>query len=140
MTHPYDNLPPVRIECFADDAFAAWIAQIGGSLLASTYQSGKVAAIGWDGRQVSLLMREFEKPMGLAIQGNRLALATRHDVTFFANDPFLAPAYDESRPGRYDALFLPRPPTTRGTSIPTTSYSRAIVWLSSTHDSPACRV
>ena len=108
MTHPYDHLPPVRIECFADDAFAAWIAQIGGSVLASTYQSGKVAAIGWDGRQVSLLMREFEKPMGLAVQGNRLALATRHDVTFFANDPFLAPAYDESRPGRYDALFLPR--------------------------------
>lgn len=108
MTHPYDNLPPVQIECFADEAFSGWVAQIEGSLIVSTYQSGKVAAIGWDGRRVSLLMREFEKPMGLAVQGTRMALATRREVTFFANDPLLAPAYDERRPGRYDALFLPR--------------------------------
>ena len=64
--------------------------------------------IGWDGRQVSLLMRHFDKPLGLTASGDRLALATRHDVTLFANAPLLAHDFLEEEPGRYDALYLPR--------------------------------
>lgn len=99
---------PVRIDCAVSSGFEAWIAQCGGSLAVSTYQAGKVAMVGWDGRQVTLLMRQFDKPLGLAVQGARLALATRYDVTLFANAPLLAPEYLEDQPGRYDALFLPR--------------------------------
>ncbi len=64
--------------------------------------------IGWDGRQVTLLMREFDKPLGMAVDGNRLALATRHRIWIFANAPLLAHDYLEDQPGRYDALYLPR--------------------------------
>ena len=32
--------------------------------------------VGWDGAQVTLLMRQFDKPLGLAASGSRLALAT----------------------------------------------------------------
>jgi uncharacterized protein (TIGR03032 family) len=64
--------------------------------------------IGWDGRQVCLLMREFDKPLGLAVSGQRLALATRYDVWLFANSPLLAHDFLEAAPGRYDALYLPR--------------------------------
>lgn len=99
---------PVRIDCAVSSGFEAWIAQSGGSLAISTYQAGKVAMVGWDGRQVTLLMRQFDKPLGLAVLGGRLALATRYDVTLFANAPLLAPEYLEDQPGRYDALFLPR--------------------------------
>lgn len=99
---------PVRIECAVSSGFEAWIAQSGGSLAISTYQAGKVAMVGWDGRQVTLLMRQFDKPLGLAVQRGRLALATRYDVTLFADAPLLAPEYLEDQPGRYDALFLPR--------------------------------
>ena len=74
----------------------------------STYQAGKVAMIGFDGRQVTLLMREFDKPLGLAVDGRRLALATRHVLWMFADAPPLAPGYLEDQPGRYDALYLPR--------------------------------
>ncbi len=74
----------------------------------TTYQAGKVAVVGWDGRQVTLLMREFDKPLGMAAQGDRMVLATRHDVWFFTNARLLAPDYREDQPGRYDALYLPR--------------------------------
>jgi len=99
---------PVRIECHASESFQAWIAQLGGSLCVSTYQAGKVAMIGWDGRRVTLLMRHFDKPLGLRAKGNRLVLATRHDLWMFTNSPLLAHEYFEDQPGRYDGLYLPR--------------------------------
>ena len=99
---------PVEIGCAASAEFHGWIARAGGSLAITTYQAGKVAMIGWDGQQVTLLMRQFDKPLGLAVQRNRLALATRHDVWTFGNAPSLAHDYLEDSPGRYDALYLPR--------------------------------
>ncbi len=102
------NSSQVRIDCAASSGFQDWLAQAGGSLAISTYQAGKVAMVGWDGRQVTLLMRQFDKPLGLAAQGDLLALATRNEVTVFANAPLLAQEYLEDQPGRYDALFLPR--------------------------------
>ena len=97
-----------RITCAIADGFAAWMSGCGGSIVASTYQAGKVAVIGWDGRRVTLLMRQFDKPMGLGISGNKMALATRHEVLVLANAPLLAGEYVEGEPGRYDALYLPR--------------------------------
>ncbi|HBO44490.1 MAG TPA: TIGR03032 family protein [Planctomycetaceae bacterium] len=101
-------LPPTAIACNASEAFGDWLARSGGSLVLTTYQAGKVALLGWDGRRVTLLMREFDKPLGLAVDGDRMVLATRHDVCFFANAPLLAADYLEQQPGRYDALYLPR--------------------------------
>jgi len=105
---PNVNEPPVRVECATSAGFCDWIAQAGGSLILSTYQAGKVATIGWDGRQVNFLMRQFDKPLGLAVAGGRLALATRHEIWLFANAHLLAHDYLEDQPGRYDALYLPR--------------------------------
>jgi uncharacterized protein (TIGR03032 family) len=82
------------------------MAEAGGSLAVTTYQANKVALLGWNGRQVTLVMREFSKPMGLAATGSRLALACRDQVFMFANVPALA--HDYLQPGQYDALYLPR--------------------------------
>jgi uncharacterized protein (TIGR03032 family) len=98
----------VVVACSATPDFLGWLARAGGSVAVSTYQAGQVAMIGWDGRQAPLLMRQFEKPMGLALSGDRLVLATRHDVMLFANAPLLASDFLEEQPGRYDALYLPR--------------------------------
>lgn len=98
----------VRVESAVSEGFSEWISRAGGTLVVSTYQAGKVAMIGWDGRRVNLLMRQFDKPLGLAVQGRRIVLATRNDVIFFADAPALAEHYLEGDPGRYDALFLPR--------------------------------
>jgi uncharacterized protein (TIGR03032 family) len=99
---------PATIQCTATDGFVHWLSQQGGSLAITTYQAGKVVLVGWDGRQVTVLPRNFDKPMGLAVHEGRLALATRHEVLLFANAPLLAPDFLETQRGRYDALFLPR--------------------------------
>lgn len=96
------------IQCAISPAFAEWMSRAGGSLVITTYQAGKVAMVGFDGKQVTMLMRQFEKPMGLAINGPKIALATRNDVIIFANAPLLAPDYLETQHGRYDTLYLPR--------------------------------
>ncbi|MDD4268585.1 MAG: TIGR03032 family protein [Pirellulales bacterium] len=108
MTQANDRQAAAQICCSVSPDFPAWLAQSGGSLVLSTYQAGKVATIGWDGRQVALLMRQFDKPLGLAVEGRRLALATRHSIEVFADAALLAREYLEGRPGLYDALYLPR--------------------------------
>jgi uncharacterized protein (TIGR03032 family) len=108
MNEPATTPTPVTVACSASADFQDWIAQAGGVVAVSTYQAGKLAMIGWDGQRATLLMREFDKPLGLAVSGDRLVLATRHDVWVFANSPPLAYGYLEDQPGRYDALYLPR--------------------------------
>ena len=82
---------PVAIACEATPGFLNWIAQAAGAVAVSTYQAGKVAMIGWDGRQVTLLMRQFDKPLGLTASADRLALATRHDVVALRQRASLGP-------------------------------------------------
>src|SRR5262245_24409370 len=96
------------IQCSISDSFQQWMSQAGGTLVITTYQAGKVAMVGWDGRQVTMLMRQFDKPMGLATDGGRMALATRNDVILLADAKLLAPDYLENQRGRYDSLYLPR--------------------------------
>jgi len=110
------------IRCAASDSFPEWVSRCGGSLAVTTYQAGKVALIGWDpaARQVTLLLRQFQKPMGLALRRpdsatstttatatapgagriRQLALATRHEVLLLADAPLLAPDYLETAPVR----------------------------------------
>lgn len=96
------------INCALDEGFSAWLANAGGSVVATTYQAGKVALLGHDGKQPSILLRDFEKPMGFSVHGNNLALATRNSILQFANAPLLAPDCDETKRTRYSHLFLPR--------------------------------
>ena len=97
-----------RIDCQVSPSFTTWLAELPGTLAVTTYQAGKLAFIGWHQGQPTLLMREFDKPMGLAIAPGQMALATRNEVTFLANAPLLAPDYLIDQPNRYDALYLPR--------------------------------
>ena len=45
--------------------------------------------------------------MGLAVEGERMAVATKHAIVLLANDPRLAASYPK-QPETYDALFVPR--------------------------------
>jgi hypothetical protein len=53
------------------------LAELGCSLVVSTYQAGKVIMIRSDGERLIQLPRTFEEPMGLAVDGDRMAVATR---------------------------------------------------------------
>jgi uncharacterized protein (TIGR03032 family) len=96
------------VNCSVSPAFHEWMSGIGGSIALTTYQAGRVALIGFDGGRVTPLLRPFDTPMGLAVAGQTLAMATRSEITLFANAPSLAPHYPTREPAGYDALYLPR--------------------------------
>jgi uncharacterized protein (TIGR03032 family) len=83
------------------------LAELDCSLALTTYQAGKVILVSSDGERLIQLPRTFEEPMGLAVDGDRMAVATKHSLVLLANEPRLAPTYPR-KPDTYDALFVPR--------------------------------
>lgn len=78
------------------------------TLTITTYQAGKVILISAkDDNQLVQLPRNFNSPMGMALNGDKLAIATKEEVTVLINAPQMAPNYPK-QPNTYDALFLPR--------------------------------
>lgn len=80
---------------------------LGGSLVLSTYQSGKVILLSPAAERIVQLPRTFNDAMGLAVGEGRLAVATRQEVVVLANAPELAAGFPR-KPGVYDGLFVPR--------------------------------
>jgi uncharacterized protein (TIGR03032 family) len=114
MSRPAPAPESRPIACGVSGAFSDWLGAQNGSLAVTTYQAGKVVLVGWEGG-VTALFRHFDRPMGLAADGPRLALALRDQVWLFADAPDLAPLYSESAPGgapepaaAADAFYLPR--------------------------------
>jgi uncharacterized protein (TIGR03032 family) len=137
--------PPPRegvsdsIRCEISESFPSWLSQAGGSIVLTTYQAGKVGMIGWDGRQVTLLFRDFPKPMGLDLDGPRMLLATHHHVIELANAPLLAYEFLEGQPGRYDALYLPRVTYDTGDlNVHDVAFGADALWLVNTRFSCLC--
>ncbi len=130
---------PETIRCDVSTSFPGWLQAAGGSIVLTTYQAGKVGIIGWDGRQVTLLFRDFPKPMGLDVDGPRLLLATRHHVIELANAPLLAYEFLEGQPGRYDALYLPRVTYDTGDlNVHDVAFGVDTLWLVTTRFSCLC--
>lgn len=78
------------------------------TLAISTYQAGKVIFISAKDRHGLIqLPRTFKKAMGIAVEGMRMAVATRSEVVTLVNTPGLAPSFPK-QPNVYDALYLPR--------------------------------
>jgi uncharacterized protein (TIGR03032 family) len=76
------------------------------SVLVTTYQAGKLVVIGTDEAGLSLGFYNFDRPMGLAVRPDRLALAARDCVWVLRAAPHVAPQLDP--PGRFDQLFAAR--------------------------------
>jgi uncharacterized protein (TIGR03032 family) len=88
------------------DSFVELLNQLGASLLVSTYQANKLLTVRASGGGLSTLVRTFDRPMGLAVDGSRLAIGTRKEVWFLRNAPDIAPQMEPV--GLHDACFLPR--------------------------------
>lgn len=81
---------PAPFSCTYSSDVPDILAGLGCSLLLSTYQAGKLILLspGEDG--LVQLPRNFKRPMGTAVDGNRIAVATQHEVILLENTPALA--------------------------------------------------
>lgn len=76
------------------------------SLMITTYQAGKLVFVRPDGEHLNTHYRNFERPMGLAADAERIALGLAHEIIEFRNTPAVAPRLHD--PPRHDGVFLPR--------------------------------
>jgi uncharacterized protein (TIGR03032 family) len=72
----------------------------------STYQAGKVVAVGVAQGELTLSYHNFERAMGLAVKPNGIAVGARAQVWFLRSAPDIAPRVEPA--GRHDACFLTR--------------------------------
>ncbi|MBS0261380.1 MAG: TIGR03032 family protein, partial [Planctomycetes bacterium] len=87
-------------------SFVALMKQLGATLLVSTYQANKLLAVRAAEGGLSVLVRTFDRPMGLAVDARRLEIGTRKEVWTLRNAPDIAPRIEPA--GHHDACFLPR--------------------------------
>src|SRR5437016_7120169 len=88
------------------ESFVALLQQLGASLLVSTYQANKLLVARAAGAGLSMLVRTFDRPMGLAADSRRMAIGTRNQIWFLSNAPDIAPRVEPA--GTHDACFVPR--------------------------------
>jgi uncharacterized protein (TIGR03032 family) len=74
------------------------------TLLLTTYQAGKLVAFRARNGRLSMLLRTFDRAMGLAVSSDSIALGTKHFVWVLRNSPELAAKDSDG----HDAFFLPR--------------------------------
>ena len=86
--------------------FPAILAGLGSSLLVSTYQAGKVVAVGVREGKLRLSFHNFDRAMGVAVRPGRIAVGSRAQVWFMDECPDLVPRLEPA--GRHDACFLTR--------------------------------
>ena len=97
---------PVEFHYTQTDSFVAVLQQLGASLVITTYQANKLLVARVAGAGLSTLVRTFDRPMGLAVNGDRMALGCRDQMWEFRSAPAIAPQVEPA--GQHDACFLPR--------------------------------
>ena len=101
---PAALLPPLR--SIHTTNFPELLARLGASLLVTTYQAGKLVVVRNEAGKLNTHFRDFQAPMGLALQDGKLALGTESQIWEFRDVPAVAAKLDP--PGSHDACFLPR--------------------------------
>jgi uncharacterized protein (TIGR03032 family) len=123
--------PPVAFHYTQTDSFVELLDQLGASLLVTTYQANKLLVVRASGNGLSTLVRTFDKPMGMAVDGPRLALGTRKEIWQLRNAPEIAPRIEP--PGVHDACYLPRSSHMTGdVGIQEIAWASGELWIVST--------
>ena len=86
--------------------FPDFLESLGATLLVSTYQAGKLVAFRASEGRLSMLLRTFDKAMGLAVQRDRIAVGTTYQIWQLCDSPEVAAKMKPA--GKHDACFLPR--------------------------------
>lgn len=117
--------------------FPQILSQLNASLMVSTYQAGKLVMVRPDGEQLNTHFRGFNKPMGVAIDGSRLAVGTATEIAEFRDLPAVASRSEDER--KPDACYMPRTSHVTGDiQIHEMQYGRDGLWFVNTSFSCLC--
>ena len=117
--------------------FPTLLAKLNISLAVSTYQAGKLILLREQDGVINTHFRNFERPMGLAIQGQQLALGSRHRILQFRNVPQVSSQLDSLIP--HDACYLPAQSHVTGEiDGHELAYVQSELWLVNTQFSCLC--
>ena len=76
------------------------------SLLISTYQAGKLVAVGVSEGVLNVTLHTFERAMGLAVAHDRIAVGSGPQIWLLQSMPQIAPQLEP--PGKFDSCFVTR--------------------------------
>jgi uncharacterized protein (TIGR03032 family) len=80
--------------------------ELGGCLIVSTYQAGKLVILRPDGNSINTHFRTFNRPMGMAADRQRLMLGAMMEIAEFRNMPDVAKRLHD--PPVHDAVYMAR--------------------------------
>ncbi len=101
-----DSPTPQPLRSKHTSNFPALLEQLGVSVLATTYQAGKLVVLRSAGAVVNTHFRDLPRPMGLAADGSRLTVGAAREIRHYRN---MTPVCRHLEPpGRHDACYLPR--------------------------------
>lgn len=98
--------PTALSDTLHTDSFLELLERLNISLLVTTYQAGSLVVLRADAGRLNAHVRGFNRPMGLALSGHRLAIGTAWEIAEFHNVPAVARQLPPK--GRHDACYLPR--------------------------------
>ena len=118
-------------------SFAELLEQLGISIAVTTYQAGKLVLLRAENGVVNTHFRGFSKPMGLAFDGDRLAIGTSVEIWEFHNAPAVARRLEPAH--KHDVCFLPRGSHTTGDiQIHEMTWAQDELWFINTRFSCLC--
>jgi len=86
--------------------FPDLLRELGGCLIVSTYQAGKLVILRPDGNSINTHFRTFNRPMGMAADRQRLMLGAMMEIAEFRNMPDVAKRLHD--PPVHDAVYMAR--------------------------------
>jgi uncharacterized protein (TIGR03032 family) len=118
-------------------SFPQLLRELGLALFVSTYQAGKLVILRASSELLNTHFRSFNKPMGLALHGQRLAIGTATEIRDFHNLPAVAGRLPGAE--TCDACFLPRGIHTTGDiQIHEMAWAAGELWFVNTRFSCLC--
>ena len=124
-------------------SFVELLDKAASSLVITTYKSGNVILARTQGQTLDTHVFAFDRPMGVAAAGNRLAIGTGQTIESFTNQPAVAQRLDaptENDRPHHDAIYLPRSVTYTGdVAIHEMAYdAEGTLWFVNTKFSCLC--
>jgi uncharacterized protein (TIGR03032 family) len=85
---------------------------VSASVMVTTYQAGKLLVLGVHNGELKISFNSYDQPMGLAIDGHRMALGTRRQIHNFQGNTDVAPSVAPT--GTFDVCYIPHDSTSTG--------------------------